>query len=139
MPRRFLPPVLLLLAALCWSLGGVLIKSIDWPPMAIAGGRSDCDPMTSSGGRRASLFARGRISAERSGMRERSSLCLRDADDDPANAIFSNPPRRLRRMIGPGKWASALGIEGRSSRGADGLRFIWTADVAVSGATSSLG
>ena len=40
MPRRFLPPVLLLLAALCWSLGGVLIKSIDWPPMAIAGGRS---------------------------------------------------------------------------------------------------
>ncbi|MEO7723418.1 MAG: EamA family transporter [Chthoniobacterales bacterium] len=40
MSRRFLPPVLLLLAALCWSLGGVLIKSIDWPPMAIAGGRS---------------------------------------------------------------------------------------------------
>jgi drug/metabolite transporter (DMT)-like permease len=40
MPQRFLPPVLLLLAALCWSLGGVLIKSIDWPPMAIAGGRS---------------------------------------------------------------------------------------------------
>ncbi|MEO7166980.1 MAG: DMT family transporter [Chthoniobacterales bacterium] len=32
--------MLLLLAALCWSLGGVLIKSIDWPPMAIAGGRS---------------------------------------------------------------------------------------------------
>ena len=40
MPRRFFPPVLLLLAALCWSVGGVLIKSIDWPPMAIAGGRS---------------------------------------------------------------------------------------------------
>jgi len=40
MPRRFLSPILLLLAALCWSLGGVLIKSIDWPPMAIAGGRS---------------------------------------------------------------------------------------------------
>jgi drug/metabolite transporter (DMT)-like permease len=40
MPRRFLPPVLLLLAALCWSLGGLLIKSIDWPPIAIAGGRS---------------------------------------------------------------------------------------------------
>jgi drug/metabolite transporter (DMT)-like permease len=37
---RFLPPILLLLAALCWSLGGVLIKSIDWPPMAIAAGRS---------------------------------------------------------------------------------------------------
>jgi drug/metabolite transporter (DMT)-like permease len=40
MPRRFLPPIFLLFAALCWSLGGVLIKSIDWPPMAIAGGRS---------------------------------------------------------------------------------------------------
>jgi drug/metabolite transporter (DMT)-like permease len=40
MSRRFLPPLLLLLAALCWSLGGVLIKSIDWSPMAIAGGRS---------------------------------------------------------------------------------------------------
>lgn len=40
MPRRFLPPILLLLAALLWSLGGVLIKSIDWPPMAIAGSRS---------------------------------------------------------------------------------------------------
>lgn len=40
MPLRFLPPLFLLLAALCWSLGGVLIKSIDWPPMAIAGARS---------------------------------------------------------------------------------------------------
>ncbi|MEP6821866.1 MAG: DMT family transporter [Chthoniobacterales bacterium] len=40
MPPRFLPPFLLLLAALCWSLGGVLIKSIDWPPMAVAGARS---------------------------------------------------------------------------------------------------
>ena len=40
MPRRFLPPLLLLITALCWSLGGALIKSIDWPPMAIAGGRS---------------------------------------------------------------------------------------------------
>ena len=40
MQRRFLPPVLLLLTALLWSLGGVLIKSIDWPAMAIAGGRS---------------------------------------------------------------------------------------------------
>ena len=40
MPRLSLPPILLLLTALCWSLGGVLIKSIDWPPMAIAGGRS---------------------------------------------------------------------------------------------------
>jgi drug/metabolite transporter (DMT)-like permease len=32
--------VLLLLAALFWSLGGVLIKSIDWNPVAIAGARS---------------------------------------------------------------------------------------------------
>ncbi len=31
---------LLLLTALLWSLGGVLIKSVDWNPMAIAGGRS---------------------------------------------------------------------------------------------------
>lgn len=29
----------LLLAALCWSLGGLLIKAIDWPPLAVAGGR----------------------------------------------------------------------------------------------------
>ncbi len=29
----------LLLAALCWSLGGLLIKSVDWPPLAVAGGR----------------------------------------------------------------------------------------------------
>jgi drug/metabolite transporter (DMT)-like permease len=40
MPDRFLPPLLLLLTALLWSLGGVLIKSIDWQPMAIAAGRS---------------------------------------------------------------------------------------------------
>jgi len=26
-------------AALCWSLGGLLIKSVPWPPMAVAGGR----------------------------------------------------------------------------------------------------
>jgi len=26
-------------AALCWSLGGLLIKSVAWPPMAVAGGR----------------------------------------------------------------------------------------------------
>lgn len=38
--RRLLPPLLLLGAAFCWSLGGVLIKAIDWPPMAIAGARS---------------------------------------------------------------------------------------------------
>ena len=30
---------LLLLAALCWSLGGVLIKWIQWPPLAVASGR----------------------------------------------------------------------------------------------------
>src|SRR5213075_289241 len=40
MQQRFLAPVLLVTTALLWSLGGVLIKSIDWPPMAIAAGRS---------------------------------------------------------------------------------------------------
>lgn len=30
---------LLVLAALCWSLGGVLLKSVNWPPLAVAGGR----------------------------------------------------------------------------------------------------
>jgi drug/metabolite transporter (DMT)-like permease len=30
---------LLTLAALCWSLGGVLIKNVAWPPLAVAGGR----------------------------------------------------------------------------------------------------
>jgi drug/metabolite transporter (DMT)-like permease len=30
---------LLLVAALCWSLGGVLLKSVAWPPLAVAGGR----------------------------------------------------------------------------------------------------
>ena len=30
---------LLLVAALCWSLGGVLIKFVAWPPLAVAGGR----------------------------------------------------------------------------------------------------
>jgi drug/metabolite transporter (DMT)-like permease len=29
----------LLFAALCWSIGGLLIKWIDWPPLAVAGGR----------------------------------------------------------------------------------------------------
>jgi len=29
----------LVVAALCWSLGGLLIKSVPWPPMAVAGGR----------------------------------------------------------------------------------------------------
>lgn len=32
--------ILLLITAVLWSLGGVLIKSIDWPSMAKAGGRS---------------------------------------------------------------------------------------------------
>src|SRR2546430_11915366 len=40
MQQRFLAPVHLVITALLWSLGGVLIKSIDWPPMAIAAGRS---------------------------------------------------------------------------------------------------
>jgi drug/metabolite transporter (DMT)-like permease len=31
---------LLLGAALCWSLGGVLLKSVAWPPLAVAGGRA---------------------------------------------------------------------------------------------------
>lgn len=31
--------IFLALAALCWSLGGVLIKRVDWPPLAVAGGR----------------------------------------------------------------------------------------------------
>jgi len=30
---------LLLAAAFCWSLGGVLLKAVDWPPLAVAGGR----------------------------------------------------------------------------------------------------
>jgi drug/metabolite transporter (DMT)-like permease len=29
----------LVLAALCWSLGGLLIKAVNWPPLAVAGGR----------------------------------------------------------------------------------------------------
>ena len=29
----------LALCALLWSLAGVLIKSADWPPLALAGGR----------------------------------------------------------------------------------------------------
>ena len=31
--------LLLVAAALCWSLGGLLIKAVTWPPLAIAGGR----------------------------------------------------------------------------------------------------
>ncbi len=40
MPPRLVAPALLLLVSVLWSLGGVLIKSVDWPPMAIAGARS---------------------------------------------------------------------------------------------------
>src|SRR5438067_11799102 len=40
MSARSVAPILLLLAALLWSLGGVLIKSIDLDPMTIAGARS---------------------------------------------------------------------------------------------------
>lgn len=29
----------LVLAALCWSLGGLLIKAVNWPPLAVAAGR----------------------------------------------------------------------------------------------------
>ncbi len=32
--------LLLIVTAVLWSLGGVLIKSIDWNPLAISGGRS---------------------------------------------------------------------------------------------------
>jgi drug/metabolite transporter (DMT)-like permease len=31
--------LLLVVAALCWSLGGLLIKAVHWPPLAVAGGR----------------------------------------------------------------------------------------------------
>jgi len=31
--------LLLVVAALCWSLGGLLIKAVSWPPLAVAGGR----------------------------------------------------------------------------------------------------
>ncbi len=38
--HRLFPAALLLLTSLLWSLGGVLIKAVDWHPMAIAGTRS---------------------------------------------------------------------------------------------------
>jgi drug/metabolite transporter (DMT)-like permease len=38
--HRLFPAALLLVTAVLWSLGGVLVKSIDWNPMAIAGARS---------------------------------------------------------------------------------------------------
>lgn len=38
--HRFYAPALLLLTALLWSLGGVLIKSVEWNALAIAGMRS---------------------------------------------------------------------------------------------------
>lgn len=30
---------MLVIAAFCWSLGGLLIKAVAWPPLAVAGGR----------------------------------------------------------------------------------------------------
>jgi drug/metabolite transporter (DMT)-like permease len=38
--HRLFPAALLLITAVLWSLGGVLVKSIEWNPMAIAGTRS---------------------------------------------------------------------------------------------------
>lgn len=40
MTPRLPAPLLLIAASVLWSFGGVLIKSIDWNPMAIAGTRS---------------------------------------------------------------------------------------------------
>lgn len=40
LPMRSRAVLLLILAALLWSLGGLLIKIVDWSPMAIAGTRS---------------------------------------------------------------------------------------------------
>ncbi len=37
---RFPAPLLLIAASVLWSFGGVLIKSVEWNPMAIAGTRS---------------------------------------------------------------------------------------------------
>ncbi len=37
---RFPAPLLLIAASVLWSFGGVLIKSVEWSPMAIAGTRS---------------------------------------------------------------------------------------------------
>lgn len=38
-PEHSKSVVLLLVAAVGWSLGGVLLKSVDWPPLAVGGGR----------------------------------------------------------------------------------------------------
>lgn len=38
-PQHAKAVALLVACAVCWSLAGVLIKHVDWPPMAIAGGR----------------------------------------------------------------------------------------------------
>lgn len=40
MINKISPLMRLVLAAVLWSLGGLLIKLIDWNPLAIAGGRS---------------------------------------------------------------------------------------------------
>jgi drug/metabolite transporter (DMT)-like permease len=39
-PHRFAGPALLILVAVLWSLGGVLIKSVEWHPIAISAVRS---------------------------------------------------------------------------------------------------
>jgi drug/metabolite transporter (DMT)-like permease len=38
--HRFFAPLLLLISALLWSLGGILIKSVQWNSLAVAGARS---------------------------------------------------------------------------------------------------
>jgi drug/metabolite transporter (DMT)-like permease len=48
--------VLLLTAALLWSTGGLLIKSIDWTPLAIAGSRSVLAALTLAACRRRFSF-----------------------------------------------------------------------------------
>jgi drug/metabolite transporter (DMT)-like permease len=41
-PAHSTAVVLLVITALLWSMGGVLIKSVQWHPLAIAGGRAAC-------------------------------------------------------------------------------------------------
>lgn len=41
-PSHSTAVVLLIVTALLWSIGGVLIKSVQWHPLAIAGGRAAC-------------------------------------------------------------------------------------------------
>jgi drug/metabolite transporter (DMT)-like permease len=57
--------LLLLVASILWSLGGLLIKSLDWPSMAKAGGRSAiaCVILWSWLGRPHFTWSRGQIGA----------------------------------------------------------------------------